>query len=147
MVTPSPEQRTFLETARVGHLGTANKLGEPHVVPVCYALLDDAAYILIDRKKKRFDEPGKLKRVANILENPSVCLTVDRYAEDWSRLGFVMIRGTARLLSEGEEYEAAFNALVARYSQYRERQIEGRPMIAIGIRKISSWGVLSGPSP
>lgn len=136
------QELAFLQAGRAGHLGTADRQGEPHVVPVCYAILDTAAYILIDRKTKRFNEPGKLKRVANILANPSVCLTVDRYDEDWSRLAFVMMRGTALLIDSGQEYEAAFDALVVRYPQYREQQLGGRPVIAIQIQTVSSWGLL-----
>ncbi len=40
----------------------------------------------------------RLKRVRNILENPDVALVADRYAEDWSLLAFVMVRGRAELL-------------------------------------------------
>ena len=32
----SPEDRVFLEAARVGRLATASAGGEPHVVPVCF---------------------------------------------------------------------------------------------------------------
>jgi hypothetical protein len=70
-------------------------------------------------------------------------LTVDRYDEDWSRLGFVMIRGVASLQKEGREYEAALSALVQRYPQYRQQQLDGRPMICIRIRRVSSWGLLA----
>lgn len=142
MVALTSEQRAFLESARVGHLGTADGQGQPHVVPVCYTIVGNAAYILIDRKQKQFDEPTKLKRMINIQTNPRVCLTVDRYDEDWSRLGFVMIRGTAHLLSDGPEYETALSALKERYPKYREQQLGGRPMISIYIQRLSSWGEL-----
>jgi PPOX class probable F420-dependent enzyme len=144
MLTLTAEQYAFLETMRIGHLGTANAMGEPHVVPVCYTVLDDAAYILIDCKKKRFDEPDKLQRVINIQTNPCVCLTVDRYDEDWSQLGFVMIHGAASLLKEGQDYDTALSALVQRYPQYREQQLDGRPMISIQIQKVWGWGLVSG---
>src|SRR5262245_7764627 len=105
------QQIAFVRTARVGHLGTADSTGEPHVVPVCYVLLCGSAYILIDRKPKRSDDPYKLKRMDNLLANPRACLTVDRYEEDWSRLAFVMMRGATVLVEQGEEYDAAVKAL------------------------------------
>ena len=36
-----------------------------------------------------------MKRLRNIAENPAVALVVDRYDEDWARLGWVMLRGPA----------------------------------------------------
>ena len=38
---------------RVGRLATADARGNPHVVPVCFALTDDTLYITIDEKPKR----------------------------------------------------------------------------------------------
>ncbi|MET0658955.1 MAG: TIGR03668 family PPOX class F420-dependent oxidoreductase [Steroidobacteraceae bacterium] len=142
MATLNTRELAFVQTARIGHLGTADGAGEPHVVPVCYAILAGAAHILIDRKPKRFDDPHKLKRVANIAAHPRACLTVDRYDEDWSRLAFVMMRGAAMLVDEGEEYEAAVRSLQLRYPQYREQRLEGRPVIALRIETVTSWGVL-----
>lgn len=142
MATLSTRELAFVQAARVGHLGTADSTGEPHVVPVCYAVLGETAYILIDRKPKRSGDPYKLKRVTNILANSSSCLTVDRYDEDWSRLAFVMMRGPAMLVDHGEEYDAAVRTLELRYPQYAEQQLGGRPVIAIRIQTVSSWGLL-----
>ena len=142
MATLSTRELAFVQSARVGHLGTADSTGEPHVVPVCYAVLGETAYILIDRKPKRSGDPYKLKRVTNILANSSSCLTVDRYDEDWSRLAFVMMRGPAMLVDHGEEYDAAVRTLELRYPQYEEQQLGGRPVIAIRIQTVSSWGLL-----
>jgi len=43
-------QRRFLERSRVGHLATADRGGVPHLIPVCYAVDDDALYITVDEK-------------------------------------------------------------------------------------------------
>ena len=90
----SDQQRRFLEHGRVGHLATADRAGVPHVIPVCYAVAGETVYITIDEKPKRRDVP--LKRVRNILENPHFSFVVDRWDEDWSRLGWVMLRGARR---------------------------------------------------
>lgn len=135
--------RRFLQRSRVGHLATADASGAPHLVPVCYAVQDEALYITIDEKPKR--APAKpLKRVANIRENPNVAVCVDRYAEDWARLGWVMLRGKAEILAEGEEHDRAQTLLRERYPQYRAMRIEALPVIALRIARVTSWGDLSG---
>ena len=88
----SEPERRFLAAQRVGHLATADEGGAPHVVPVCFALADETLYITIDEKPKR-DGDIPLKRLRNITANPQVAFTVDRYYEDWTQLGWVMLRG------------------------------------------------------
>jgi PPOX class probable F420-dependent enzyme len=133
-------QRGFLNAARVGHLATADAAGVPHLVPVCFCLLDGSVYISIDEKPKRTDRP--LKRLRNILANPAVALTVDRWDEDWSRLAWVMLRGTASVLESGAEHDAAQAALRERYPQYRAMDLAPLPVIAIRIGSVLSWGRL-----
>ena len=125
----------------MGHLATADAQGAPHVVPVCYALDGDALYIAIDEKPKRVRE-RPVRRIANILENPAVAVCVDRYDEDWRRLGWVMLRGRAEILADGTEHDAAQGLLRARYLQYASMRLEPLPVIAIRIGKATSWGEL-----
>jgi len=137
----SDPQRRFVEAGRVGHLATADRAGVPHVIPVCYALAGESVYITIDEKPKRRDVP--LKRVRNILENPRFSFVVDRWDEDWSRLGWVMLRGRAEILERGEEHDRAQALLRERYLQYRAMNLAGLPVIAIRIARAASWGDLS----
>src|SRR5262249_51780931 len=68
-----------------GLAATADGRAVPHVVPVCFAVLERTLYITIDEKPKR--RPGTaLKRLRNIAENPAVAVVVDCYDEDWARL-------------------------------------------------------------
>ena len=100
------QQRRFLAGQRVARLATADAAGRPHVVPICYALRGNTVYFTIDEKPKK--RPGaRLKRLANLQENPSAALVVDRYDEDWSRLGWVMVRGRADILESGPEHDRA----------------------------------------
>jgi PPOX class probable F420-dependent enzyme len=134
-------QRAFLERSRVGHLATADAKGAPHLIPVCYAVADATLYITIDEKPKRQDIP--LKRVRNIRDNPQAAFVVDRYDEDWSRLGWVMLRGPAEILDNGPEHDNAQALLRARYPQYHAMNIAGLPVIALRIARATDWGNLS----
>ena len=136
-------QRRFLDVTRVAHLATADRAGAPHVVPVCFALHASSLYITIDEKPKRTDRP--LKRLRNISENPAVAVTADRWDEDWSRLAWVMLRGHAEVISDGEEHDAAHRSLRARYPQYRAMDLRPLPVIAVRIRRVLSWGTLDLP--
>ena len=141
----SPEQTAFLVRQRVARLATADAGGRPHAVPVCFAYGRGTIYIALDEKPKDVP-PDRLKRVRNILENPSVTLVADRYAEDWGRLAFVMVRGRADLLEPGaEEHGAAVRLLRGKYYQYEQMKIEETPTIAVRAEGVASWGALDGP--
>ena len=135
-------QRRFLECRRVAYLATADASGAPHVVPVCFAVDGAGVYITIDEKPKRV-APRALKRLRNIAANPKVALVADHYDDrDWSRLGWVMVRGHAELLDQGPEHAAAQDRLRARYTQLAAMALEGHPVIAIRIERVASWGDL-----
>ncbi len=140
-----PEQIAFLVRQRVARLATASGAGEPHVVPVCFAYTPGGIYVALDEKPKDVP-PARLKRVRNILENPDVALVADRYAEDWSLLAFVMVRGRAELLEGGaEEHAAAVRLLRGKYHQYERMRLEENPVIAIRSEGAASWGALEAP--
>ena len=134
-------QRRFLESRRVGHLATADASGMPHVVPVCFAVSGNAVYITIDQKPK--GDPRALKRLRNIADNPQAALVADRYDEDWTRLGWVMLRGRAEILASGAEHDMAQELLRGRYPQYRRMQLAELPVVALRIARVTSWGDLS----
>jgi PPOX class probable F420-dependent enzyme len=136
----SDTQRRFIQSRRVGHLATADAAGAPYLVPVCFGLAE-ALYITIDEKPKRRDV--SLKRVRNILENPNAAFIVDRYDEDWTRLGWVMLRGSAEILNGGGEHDRAQALIVARYPQLRMMTIADLPVIALRVAQVVSWGDLS----
>ena len=137
----SQHQQLFLDARRVAHLATADANGVPHVVPVCFAILGDTLYMTIDEKPKRkTDRP--LKRLRNIAENPAVAIVADRYGEDWTRLGWIMLHGRAETLLDGAEHARAQELLRIRYPQLNDMKIEGLEVLAVRLERVSSWGDL-----
>jgi PPOX class probable F420-dependent enzyme len=122
----------FVSAGRVARLGTADAQGQPLVVPVCYAFDGRAWYSAIDGKPKR--APGRpLRRIRNITENPRVSVLVDHYEEDWRRLRYVLLQGTATTLSGGPEYARALELLRAKYPQYASVSLGSPDQVVIRV--------------
>ena len=139
------EERRYLETASLGRLATADAEGRPHVVPVCFAFVGDDLVTAIDEKPQSVS-PDELRRVRDVRENPRVALVVDHYAEDWSRLGWVQVRGTASRVPPDDPFHAtAVTALRAKYDQYAAHTLEERPVLRIAPGSVRSGGPLSRP--
>jgi len=131
--------RIVLARARVARLATADRRGRPHVVPICFAAVGRRLYTPIDEKPKRA-APLRLKRVRNIVANPHVALVVDAYREDWRRLWYVLVFGTARVLRPGAAgHAAALRALRLKYRQYRTMRLEERPVLAVTPVRVVTW--------
>src|SRR5438105_13988766 len=127
--------RRRLEEASVAHLATADASGEPHVVPVTFAIRGNTVFFAVDAKPKR---TADLKRLRNIAANPSASLLVDHYEADWSALWWVRVDGSARVLRDGAEADHAIDLPVDKYEQYRADRPQG-PVVAISIDRISGW--------
>lgn len=125
-----------LASTRVARLGTISADGRPHLVPVCFALCDDAVAIAIDEKPKR---TSHLARLRNIERDPRVTLLVDHYEEDWTRLAWLRIDGRAEVLPRGDAWPEALVSLRLRYPQYVLMALEERPLIRITPERITAW--------
>ena len=119
------------EDARVARLATVDATGRPHLVPICFAIVGDTLYSAVDGKPKR---TRRLRRLANIEVNPAVEVLIDHYEEDWSRLRWARLRGTARIVEDRHAVEL----LAAKYPQYREEPPAG-PVIEVTIEERSEW--------
>jgi PPOX class probable F420-dependent enzyme len=127
--------REQVEAARVGRLATIDDEGRPHLVPICFALVGETLYSAVDEKPKR---SKRLKRLENIRRHPTVTALVDHYEEDWSRLWWVRLDGTAKVLDVGTERDHALELLGAKYQQYRTEPPTG-PVIAVRIEAWRGW--------
>ena len=138
MVTLTSRHVHFIDRMRVAHLATIDESGQPYVLPVCYAAVRGVIYTPVDEKPKRV-AASLLGRVRNILTDPRVSLVWDHYEEDWTRLAWLQLRGTAELVEAAAERAAALAALRDRYPQYRAMDLEPRPLIRITPVHVRSW--------
>ncbi|WP_131785186.1 TIGR03668 family PPOX class F420-dependent oxidoreductase [Protofrankia symbiont of Coriaria ruscifolia] len=144
------EARGRFAAARVARLATADASGQPHLVPVTFALHNDAIVTAVDYKPKR---SAALKRLANIAVNPRVSLIADYYVEDWKALWWARADGVARIVADGSAADGsagersawhdAIDRLVAKYSQYQQRRPAG-PVILIDVHHWSGWAYTPG---
>jgi coenzyme F420-0:L-glutamate ligase/coenzyme F420-1:gamma-L-glutamate ligase len=135
----SAQHSAYVAAQRVARLATADGAGRPYVVPVCYAFTGPHIYIALDEKPKSVPAT-RLKRVRNILANPHVSLLVDTYHEDWTRLSYVLINGTATLAEpDTEHHSIAVSMLREKYPQYRAMAIEKQPVIVIAVTGAHAW--------
>jgi PPOX class probable F420-dependent enzyme len=133
------EALALAAAARVGRLATVRPDGAPHVVPVVFVLFAERdglrIYWAVDDKPKL---STSLVRLRNISENPRVEVVVDMYDEDWSRLWWVRLLGTARVVSRDDERISALDGLAAKYEPYRRDPPSG-DVVAIDVIDVRWW--------
>ncbi|HEX4539433.1 MAG TPA: TIGR03668 family PPOX class F420-dependent oxidoreductase [Acidimicrobiales bacterium] len=134
------EAHRRLAEARVARLATADRLGQPHVVPICFALDGDRLYSAVDHKPKR---GTRLRRLDNLRANPAASVLADHYEEDWDRLWWVRADGVATVLEPedaqaGEERGRAVALLARKYDQYADRA-PGGAVISLALQSWRSW--------
>ena len=146
MRLPHSEARARFAGAKVARLATVSAGGAPHVVPVTFAVLDDPnagerIVFVVDDKPK---STPRLRRLDNIAAHPAVCLLVDVYDDDWSRLWWVRADGWATVLAaDTRAGSGAVDALAARYPAYVQRRPRG-PVVSIAVRSWTGWAAHSG---
>jgi PPOX class probable F420-dependent enzyme len=132
----------MLKRARVARLATLDAKSRPHIVPICFAYDGRYFYTAIDQKPKRVTAE-RLARLRNIRAVPRVALLIDEYAENWTRLWYILIRGKAKLIpnSAHKERATAIRKLKAKYRQYAQGMLaDDAPIIRITPERTTSWG-------
>jgi PPOX class probable F420-dependent enzyme len=127
-----------VEECRRAVLSTRSGDGTAAVVPVCFALSGEDVVTAIDGKPKGDAEPARL---GNVRRDRRVTMLFDRWDEDWTRLGWVMVKGTATIESAGDS-----SGLVARYPQYRTDPPRG-PLLVVSPDLVRWWTWTSGLRP
>ena len=129
------EMRRRISASTVARLATVGRDGRPHIVPITFALGHDAMYFSVDFKPKK---TADLQRLRNIEFNPAVAVLVDHYEDDWTKLWWVRVDGSARIVIDGSEFDRAIALLSERYTQYRSARPEG-PAVVITIERMTGW--------
>lgn len=153
----SPDERSFFAATRRATLATLDPDGKPRLVPICFVIGDEddklgrpRLYTPIDEKTKTSPDPKQLSRIKDLLVLPEAVLLADRWDEDWSRLGWVRVYGRGEILEpqphEREEHAGAVKALREKYEQYRDHNLDTRPIIRVTISRSRSWGNLEPAS-
>lgn len=133
------EMRARLSKARAARVATVEERGRIHLVPIVFALDGDTIY-------SSTDAAPRAKRLRNLQVNPTVTLLVDEYDEDWSKVWWVRLRGTGRVVESGSEYERAHRLLIEKYAQFGGDP-GGGPVMAIDVEEWAGWAYTKEASP
>lgn len=128
--------RSLLDGARVGHLGLLDEQDLPRVLAVTFAVWDGAVWSAIDHKPKSTPEPARVRRLRR---RPEAALLIDHYADDWTRLAWVELRGRVSV----EPLGPALDALAAKYPQYVEERPQG-PLLRFAPERFTCWRAADG---
>lgn len=103
----------WLDTERRAVMSTILPDGAPHSVPVVFAVVGNEIVSPLDHKPKK---GVVLRRVRNLESDDRVTLLIDNWDEEWTRIGWLMVRGSAAV--DAEYPDSLGHALNARYPQY-----------------------------
>jgi len=143
MQLPQSAIENLLDTWPMARLATLGPEGRPHQVPIVFARVQGLLWSPIDAKPKA---SGELARVRHLRAHPEASLLLDDYAEDWSRLWWLRVDATARVLAPANPdadpaAAAAVAALRAKYPQYAQVAVLREPAVLLELRvlRIASW--------
>ncbi len=124
-----------LTEARSATLGTVDSAGQPHLVPIVFVYREGRLYTAVDRKPK---STRRLKRLSNIEANSSVSVLLDRYDDDWTRLWWIRVDGTARVIDSGRSFREGIALLTTKYQPYGDQPPPG-PVIEVRVETVRAW--------
>ncbi len=123
-MTPEEVQR-FLGSNTVLQVSTVGKDGWPHLAPMWY---------VVDDGKVVFRSFTKSQKIVNLERNPKLTVLVET-GDDYSHLQGVMIKGTARLVTEPSYVLSIYGGLAAKYPM-----INDTPMVLEGEALENAFG-------
>jgi PPOX class probable F420-dependent enzyme len=117
------------------------------LVPICFAVVEQRLVSAVDHKPKSTE---KLRRLDDISASGVATVLIDHYDDDdWTKLWWVRIRGTAKVHTDTEPLvEVARAALVVKYPQYQAQPPAG-PVYSVAFDEVRSWRFQEwrGPAP
>ena len=124
--------------APVARLATFSMVtDEIDLVPVTFSIVGESFVSAVDHKPKT---TRALARIANVRARGSATVLVDYWADDWTQLWWVRLRGRAVVIDDMDAVDAriATDAMVAKYAQYREVRPAG-PLIVVQLDLVRGW--------
>jgi PPOX class probable F420-dependent enzyme len=114
-ITMTPEEvHEFLDAGMTLQVATLGKDGHPHVAPMWYVMEGD---------KVAFRSFTKSQKIVNLMRDPRLTVLHEE-GLDYSELRGVMIRGTARLVTERDYVLGMYGRLAAKYPMINDQPIE-----------------------
>jgi PPOX class probable F420-dependent enzyme len=135
------EARRRFASAHVARLATVGPGGQPHIVPVTFAVAGEEIYTAVDDVKPK--TTSRLRRLRNIAADPRVSLLADHYEADWDRLWWVRADGMAAVLADPADMAWPLGLLAGRYPQYRASP-PGGPVIRVVAERWTGWAASAG---
>ena len=129
----------ILDRSPIARLGQLDIEHKAQALPFVFARLDGELWSPIDGKPKR---SAKLDRLAWIEAEPEVCVLIDHYEADWSKLWWLKLYCHADIHhADHPRFHQASAALEKKYPQYRDvAMFFGTPtMIRFEYRRWKSW--------
>jgi PPOX class probable F420-dependent enzyme len=108
-------------------------------VPIVFVYEHPHLYTPIDDKPKKSEDRMRLRRVQNVVTNGRASVVIDAWDEDWSRLRYVLLEGTADLIESGPERDRAVALLEAKYPQYGSLPLGDAPVIRVTVERRVDW--------
>jgi len=130
----------LLANERVGRLAFADDRDHPRVLPVTFAVAEDAVWSAIDQKPKRRPEPA---RVRWLRRRPEAALCLDLYSDDWSQLAWLQLLCRVEVL-ERDAAGPGLAALAAKYGQYADQPPPG-PVLRLAPVRALHWRAADYP--
>jgi PPOX class probable F420-dependent enzyme len=128
----------LLERSPLAHLSYLDDGARPRVLPVTFAIVAEDLWTAIDQKPKR-NPADEIARVRYLRRRPQAALCADHYEDDWSRLAWVQVMASVKVLGAGDgAVQGALASLRAKYDHYVNDPPDG-PFLRLRPERVLCW--------
>lgn len=114
-ITMTPDEvQQFLSSNKILQVSTTGIDGWPHLAPMWYVM--DAGNVV-------FRSFTKSQKIVNLQRNPKLTVLVER-GDEYSQLQGVMIKATARLVTDPDYVLSIYGGLAAKYPMINDTPLE-----------------------
>lgn len=129
MVNFRKKESAFLNKYEICRMATVGN-AVPHIVPICYMLINGHFYLATDYDTKKY---------RNLVKNRSIALVIDVYQPNKA----VVIQGEAELIDEGKEFRQVYRKFYRKFAWVRDTPWNEREAPFIKVKPLVkiSWGL------